>query len=602
VLLNAGQLDPAFGDGGIVNFNYQWDDYLNAAALQQDGKIVAVGSTGNTFALARFHRDGSLDDSFGDSGRVTIDLDPVPPIGDGFGANYAQSVSILSNGKILVVGRLYLPDTQIVIARFNRNGSLDASFGSGGRVIVALGSNDVVFDALVQPDGKILTSGRFDGYEPVGGHTGLLRFNANGSLDASFGFSGAAEYDYRLGYNEFTKIALQQDGKILAAGSGGSEGRGFLVVRYHADGTLDTTFGVNGMVLDDFDAPLNSPYEDARSLAVDASGRIVAVGVTRDPFNTSFYAIARYLPDGTPDPSFNGNGKTIIPIFGSAEDVAVTPDGKIVVVGQGAPFVIVARYLDDGSLDPSFGDNGLAQLEFYLDIQRLLLQPDGQILVAATAHGSSDSDFVLLRFDDDELPPAPPPDIEDSENSVTPAAASLDPELPGLLGVSSDSEALAAPDAYDERPPATSPAVEPDRYSEAAPELLPEIEFSEGPGGMAGHVTTLESTEPANSPLGDTQPGDMPDGQEEDGGMTLSSPLMSRAALASVIPLKVWNQPLALDDPQETEAAVDHLLPETQWMNGMAAALLLTGSWQLSSSKTRCWRLRTQVTSNPWGR
>jgi uncharacterized delta-60 repeat protein len=404
-LLSASALDPGFGTGGKVTTNFQGRNTSAAQALavvQADGKMVVVGHTfagSEDFALARYNADGNLDTAFGTGGRVTTD----------FGGNddQANAVALQSDGKIVVAGFSNGPTAgpDFALARYNADGSLDTTFGSGGRVTTDF-SNDADYASAVtvQADGKIVAAGY-----SYGGATGydfaLARYNADGSLDATFDGDGKVTTDFAAGDDVANAVALLADGKILVAGS--SDGTSFAVTRYNIDGTLDATFGGGGKVTTDF-----SSTSDAQCMAVQSDGQIVVAGTTSAGYSTGYdFALVRYTSIGGLDTGFDGDG-IVTTHFGSDDNagtdsaygVAVQSDGKIVVAGStessdtGSDFAL-ARYNPDGTLDAGFGSGGRVATDFGSSGQdgatAVALQADGKVLAAGC---SSTADFVLGDF------------------------------------------------------------------------------------------------------------------------------------------------------------------------------------------------------------
>jgi uncharacterized delta-60 repeat protein len=274
-----GSLDPAFGSGGVVRTpifsGYQPE--IHALALQPDGKIVAAGGDGARFTLARYLPDGSLDLSFGAGGIVTTTA----------AAGMAQAVALQPDGNILAAGGSAL-------VRYKPNGSLDPSFGTGG-IVTTSGiweSNGLV----LQPDAKIVVAGASSS-SLLGEAFGLARYNPDGSLDSSFGADGQVATDVWAG--DASSVALQADGDIVAAGPGSLDSGPnaapyqFALIRYRANGSLDTGFGRCGRVMTRIGSG-NFPGAGADALAIQPDGKMVAAGFSFD--GTSYrFALARYL-------------------------------------------------------------------------------------------------------------------------------------------------------------------------------------------------------------------------------------------------------------------------------------------------------------------
>ena len=410
-----GDLDPTFGSGGIVITSGPDVDYLNspwAMAIQADGKIVVVGEGQDghfnwDFAVVRYNPDGSLDSSFGDNGRVITRLTEEY---DG-----ASAVAIQPDGKIVVAGSRYncasLGGGCFAVVRYNTNGSLDTSFNGTGIVITPVnGSHDFAFSLAIQTDGKIVVGGT-SGTNTTSNFA-IVRYNANGILDTTFNGTGKAITPVPGGVSS---VAIQSDGKILAAGeSPNGGGSAFTIIRYNPDGSLDTSFNGTGKVFTSF----GDSYSGASELAIQPDGKVVAAGyraVFSGIFGIADFALVRYNPDGSLDTSFNGTGKVITSVNNSdcrAFSVDIQSNGKIVAVGfsrneLGSDFAVV-RYNSNGSLDTSFNDTGKVLTAFGGQDYAIAaaIQPDGKIVVA----GGTDNllydfyDFVVVRYQGD--PPA----------------------------------------------------------------------------------------------------------------------------------------------------------------------------------------------------
>jgi uncharacterized delta-60 repeat protein len=375
-------------------------DAAHAVAVQPDGKIVAVGSAGSDADpfVVRYSSNGSLDTSFGSGGKATI---PSSLVGQGS----FNAVSLQPDGKIVAAGTSFsgAKGQDFVVARYNANGSLDASFGTSGIATTdVLGHNDVVTGLALQPDGTIVAGGK--------ANTGsawdfaAVRYAANGALDTSFGTNGKVTTSFGSGDSVANALVRQPDGKLVLAGySGSATSSEFALVRYTAGGSLDPTFGSSGKVTTALGS--GSSRNEARALALQPDGKIIAAGYS--DFNA---ALARYEANGTPDTAFAADGYTV-GVEGTANAVAVQPDGRIVTAGQGlstdrsnSDFAL-ARYDQDGSQDESFGPDGTGQITtgFFGSgedgANAIALQPDGKIVAAGTASENPNKyDFALARY------------------------------------------------------------------------------------------------------------------------------------------------------------------------------------------------------------
>ena len=389
-----GALDPTFGTKGKVTTDFgSGFDGVNAVAVQVDGKIVAAGATGAPdFALARYNTTGALDPTFGTGGKVTTDFGSVF---DGVNA-----VAVQVDGKIVAAGTGKGPeDTDFALARYNTDGTLDTTFGSGGKVttdfLPVSHDSDQAFALVVQPDGKIVAGGIGVGrLNPAGGPGGwdfaLARYDTHGTLDPTFGTLGKVTTDFSNNLDWAFALAQQADGKLVAAGfaSVGS-GQDGALARYNIDGTLDTTFGSGGKITTD----LGTGSDIFRAVASQTDGRILAAGS----------GLARYNSNGTLDTTFGTGGKATTGFTGFG--MALQADGKIVTAGgvggsgSNENFAL-ARYTTSGTLDSSFGTNGTASTDFARrnDHANGMALQAGKIVAAGYATTASGQDFALARY------------------------------------------------------------------------------------------------------------------------------------------------------------------------------------------------------------
>jgi uncharacterized delta-60 repeat protein len=358
--------------------------------------------------------DGDLDPTFGTDGKVLTDFDQTTDI--------ANAVAIQADGKIVVVGTTYRDNDfsteDFAVARYNPDGTLDKTFGVGGKVQTDFPNLAAVASSVVvQPDGKIVVAGGAFPLFTFLGDFKVVRYNSNGSLDTSFGDGGVVTTTFPEGSYAFD-VALQDDSKIIAAGTvfvdfnpGESSNTDFALARYNPDGTPDTTFGNGGQVSTDF----LGLEDDAFSLLIQPDGKIVAVGSANDPATFYDFAAVRYLNNGTIDATFGEGGKVHTDLgdqnFDRARSAALQPDGHIVAAGfaisqnGGVQNFAVTRYTASGVLDTSFGAGGVTQIDFGSCCQsanKVLLQPNGKIITVGYANTeSSDSDFLLARLTSD---------------------------------------------------------------------------------------------------------------------------------------------------------------------------------------------------------
>jgi uncharacterized delta-60 repeat protein len=410
-----GDLDPTFGIGGKVTSSFSgFGDQANAVAIQSDGKILAAGSTrtnntdGNTdFALARYNLDGTLDTTFGLGGKVATEFSNVLDVEE------ARGIALQSDGKIVVAGhRATQQGDSFALARYNLDGTLDASFG-GGLVSTTFLGFDQAFAVGIQQDGKIVAAGSASDGTSAGTVVALARYHTDGTLDLTFGASGRVtvrlEEAILPGFQEAHSLAFQQDGKIVIAALhevGGVATNGFFVARFNTDGALDHSFGTLGFVGVKFLA--GTEVADARAVTVQPDGRILVAGTTSDGGPTSDFAVARFTTDGSLDPTFGSAGKVITNFFQGADRafaIALQSTGKIVVAGSanGVAFGLV-RYNPDGSLDNSFGSGAKVTTLFSSGAESanaVAFQSDGKIVAAGSASpaGPNFAVFALGRYD-----------------------------------------------------------------------------------------------------------------------------------------------------------------------------------------------------------
>jgi len=419
-------LDNTFGTKGVVrNYisggDHNWDQAFSVL-IQTDGKMVAAGYSEGTsdrrgFALARYNSDGTLDNTFGQNGTVRNYVTGSAHIDD-----EAFSVAIQSDGKIVAAGYSedVLKHNAFALVRYDRNGTLDSTFGTGGTVrnYISGGSNadDEAYSVLIQPNGKIVVVG-FSENSSGNSSFALARYNVDGTLDKTFGTGGTVRNSIPYGIDDQGySAAIQSDGKIIVVGSSGvgDSGSMFAVGRYTVSGNLDSSFGVNGMLRNHI---YGGDEDAAYSVAVQPDGKIVAGG--RSQGHSANYAIgyafglARYDTNGILDNTFGTNGTIRNYISGSDESqdegssLAIQPDGRIVLVGKsgdttGSLAFALARYNLNGRLDSTFGTDGT--IRNYIPVGKnqgassVAIQSDGKIVVAGWSFGA----FTIMRYNSEQ--------------------------------------------------------------------------------------------------------------------------------------------------------------------------------------------------------
>jgi uncharacterized delta-60 repeat protein len=393
-----GSLDTTFnGDGRVTTDFLSSGGTANAVAIQSDGKIVVAGFADNggqnDFALTRFDSNGSLDTAFDSDGKLTTDF--------GGGHDQANAVAIQSDGKIVVAGSADSYNG-FALARYNNDGSLDISFDGDGRVITAIpGGSGEANAVAIQSDGKIVVAGYADDGSNV--YFALARYNGAGSPDTSFDGDGLVMTTIASGFDQAHAVAIQDNGKIVVAGKAhNGSNDDFALARYNSDGSLDTSFDSDGKVTTGF---VSGSEDRAYAMAIQKDGKIVAAGHTASP--GVHFALARYNSNGSLDTGFDGDGKvtTALGVFAIINAVAIQSDGKIVVAGDAAPSVhldfALARYNYNGSLDTGFDGDGKVTTHFGIGTdhaEAMAIQSDGKIVAAGAADTGYDTDFALARY------------------------------------------------------------------------------------------------------------------------------------------------------------------------------------------------------------
>lgn len=341
---------------------------------------------------------------------LTIAISPVFTFGQagvvitpiGSANDQGRVVVIQPDGKMIVAGHSDGTDFDFAVVRYNADGSLDGSFGNGGTVVTNINGDDNAFAVALQPDGKIVVVGLT--HPSASTDFAMVRYNSNGTLDSGFGTAGKVTTSF--GGNDVAyDVAIQPDGKIVVAGYSAPSGSfDFAVARYTNSGALDVTFGSGGKVT------TNITDSDAgTAVAIQSDYKIVVAGYTKTGLNDDF-ALVRYNVNGSLDNTFDSDGKlnTEMGTDGDyAEALSIQPDGKIIAAGYSDDGTnknfALARYNMDGSLDTTFGSSGIAIRDGGTDgdaIRALALQSDGKIVASGTSTSGLNK-FTLARFNTD---------------------------------------------------------------------------------------------------------------------------------------------------------------------------------------------------------
>lgn len=414
-----GDLDPTFGSGGrfVMQMGTPPGSTTSsgyAGAVLPDGKLVMAGNANDAnnhsaMFVARLNPDGTLDSSFGSGGKTLIQASTT-------GDSSVRDMAVQPDGKIVLAGDALDSNSHdaVAIARVNADGSPDSSFGSGGAVLRNIGQggnpNAYGMGVALQPDGKIVVAG---GATDSGGHAAFAVVRVmgdNGAPDALFGNNGLVTHQYgatSAPYSEADDVAIQPDGKIVAAGAAndGSGNFGPVVVRLNpGDGGFDGSFAGGGAehYTNFGKGAFTRTYANVEALQPD--GKILLGGTTSDGGGHELAFVGRLNTDGSLDQGFGTDGQVIQQLdTGTAESssvdgMALQPDSKIVLVGdaqdtnnKGA--ALVARLRTDGALDTSFGNAGRIVNQISSnsnpasDMRSAVIQPDGKVFAVGYGNG-----------------------------------------------------------------------------------------------------------------------------------------------------------------------------------------------------------------------
>jgi len=427
-----GKLDLSFdGDGIVSTDNAHANEGITDLQVQSDGKIIAVGYSGETSSstlrtvIVRYNPNGSIDSTFGTSGKVFIQ------------SVFPSELVLQPTGKIFFVGSSRASSNgDFYAARLNFDGSFDTTFNGSGAVTLDLrGTNDSANSVKIQPDDKIIVGGYSQrSSSDTRNDFAIVRFNTNGSLDTTFDGDGKV-FTIITSAGETSNIAdldIQSDGKILAAGSvfivdapGSDPIETFATVRYNSDGSLDATFDGDGRVTTRFSLIPSNPTivteSSGRRVFAQSDGKILVIGSARSSCGSSCLseaAIVRLNTNGSIDTTFDGDGKLLISSafsFFDVNDATIQADNKIILVGNAGQFgslAGIARIHPDGSLDLSYNGNGRSIITPPNTGRNILaravaLQPDGKIIVGGRIDnheytenvGFTVLDFLLARLE-----------------------------------------------------------------------------------------------------------------------------------------------------------------------------------------------------------
>lgn len=407
-------LDPTFGNNGfVINKLHEagGSDVAETSVLQPDGKTVLAGYTSigsttdsNDIAVLRFNDDGSIDPSFGNDGRVVIDISNSN--------DFIYSMALQSDGKLVLAGKTFTDISggiysRLLVVRLLANGLPDSSFAGDGIYNFDYSANgEALYNVAVLPDGKILAAGTVTSTTP---ELLLLRLLDDGTPDASFGGDGFVQVSGHLLMNPM-KLAIDPSSRILISGQTTTGGR-FGVERYKSNGVIDSSFGIDGLAAANIDMAADIPY----TLKISSDGKIVVAGNSKDPVTGwDRVAICRLSANGIPDNSFGSNGRVITPFpnfMGIATSLSISPTGKIIagVIWNDVFFsdygFLLLGYKENGIIDSLFGADGFIQTKLSSEVltynSDLHVNSNNEINFTSTAkHGISNNDFFMAQFND----------------------------------------------------------------------------------------------------------------------------------------------------------------------------------------------------------
>ena len=396
---NSGTLDPTFGNNGIITYDgTKGDDRGYSIITDPNGKIIVTGSyyNGNDtdIIVIRLNNDGSLDTTFNNNGIKIYDAG---------GNEVGRAITLDSHGRILITGTSRTgTNYNVITIRLNANGSFDNTFGVNGVVTFDnKGNDDHGYSIITDSKDRVLIAGKTVSVNDT--DVLVLRYNENGSLDTTFDGDGIATYDSTLDTAVGESMTIDSQGRILITGNTADTNvSNLIILRYNENGSLDNTFGSGGVVTYD-----NGDNEYGFSITTDSQGRILVTGDSES--TTADLIVLRYKEDGTLDNSFgNGglvtyNGGTVTAGFcikTDSQDWAIVAG---VVSSDGNIFnIIIVKFESDGNIDTNFGLSGVATYyiennyhdkEYSISIDSL-----GKILFAGTDNNGSDNDILILRY------------------------------------------------------------------------------------------------------------------------------------------------------------------------------------------------------------
>lgn len=408
-----GSIDASFAtEGRAVTSFVSGHNVPKSIIMQPDGKIVAVGTSSNSLnylAIARYTANGILDSTFDGDGKVLTQM-----AGTASFASVHEDGKILVAATTFS-STVFPWTTRFTLLKYNSNGSLDTSFDGDGIALNLFDENDPSYQitsVAEQQDGKILVTTSADPYGSydIPDDVVIRRYNSNGTTDTSFGTNGKIAMAFHPGFNVAKNIAVQPDAKILIVGysrPSAAERNDSNLARFHSNGALDTAFGNEGTVTPKFDAT----NDESNILLIQPDNKLITIGTKRNATENGYLfkdiALSRHNSDGSPDTSF-GNGGKVVSIFvqnniNKIHQAVLQPDGKIVIsntyynlyTGDALYHFELIRYTANGAVDMTFGTDGKVTID--AEPATMLVQPDGKIITLYVSYDSQNNATLFLK-------------------------------------------------------------------------------------------------------------------------------------------------------------------------------------------------------------
>ncbi len=406
ILAQAGQLDASFGNGGWVHSDFGGKEQGGTIAVQEDGKLlvggrIALSTAAYDFMLVRYLANGQLDSSFGTNGLITWDF--------GSDLENLEFVRQLPNGKIFAGGFSGAnPNTTGVLILLLPDGSVDPEFGVNGIVKYKGGKSTGPVAAAVQSDGKFVVTGVCV-VDSSDIDWNVARFLPDGNMDTSFNHKGWMYHNFLTREDIPFDIMVEPDGKILVSGCAGVYPKAnFSFLRLLPDGSKDPGYGTDGSLQTDF----GNNHDIAYTSILTPERKYLVSGTVRDSITNYNFALARYHYDGTLDTDFGGTGKLTYDFKGPIDYglyMIRQPDDKYLVCGENNVLThnryVVARFDKDGNLDAGFGRSGLAEFDAVNILTdqtpHFAMQKDGRIVMTANYKDGNNVDLLVIRWTND---------------------------------------------------------------------------------------------------------------------------------------------------------------------------------------------------------